>query len=52
MARKRRRTKDWVGPVPYGIGKVKPNHYAEMARIAWRNKDHPLYAMRILRNGV
>ena len=52
MARKRRRTKDWVGPVPYGIGKVKPNHYGEMLRIAWRNKNHPLYAMRILRRGV
>ena len=52
MARKRRRTKDWVGPIPYGIGKVKPNHYGEMARVAWRNKDHPLFALRILRNGV
>ena len=41
-----------MGPVPYGIGKVKPNHYGEMLRIAWRNKDHPLYAMRILRRGV
>lgn len=52
MARKRRRTKDWVGPVPYGIGKVKPNHYGEMARIAWQNRRHPLYAWRILRKGV
>jgi molybdopterin-dependent oxidoreductase alpha subunit len=41
-----------VGPVPYGIGKVKPNHYLEMARVAWRNKDHPLYAWRILRKGT
>ena len=52
MARKRRRTKDWVGPIPYGIGKVKPNHYTEMARVAWQNRDHPVYAMRILRKGV
>ena len=52
MAAKRRRTKDWVGPVPYGIGKIKPNHYGEMARFAWRNKDHPLYAWRILRKGT
>ncbi len=49
--RKRRRT-HWVGPVPYGIGKVKPNHYLEMARVAWQNKRHPVYAMRILRRGV
>ena len=52
MARKRRRTKDWVGPVPYGIGKIKPNHYGEMARVAWRNRRHPIYALRILRKGV
>ncbi|MGH2830261.1 MAG: FdhF/YdeP family oxidoreductase [Actinomycetota bacterium] len=50
--RVRRRTKDWVGPIPYGIGEVKPNHYGEMARIAWENRDHPLYAWRILRDGV
>jgi molybdopterin-dependent oxidoreductase alpha subunit len=41
-----------VGPVPYGIGKVKPNHYGEMVRVAWRNRRHPVYAMRILRTGV
>jgi molybdopterin-dependent oxidoreductase alpha subunit len=52
VARKRRRTKDWVGPIPYGIGKVKPNHYGEMARVAWANRRHPLYALRILRKGV
>ncbi|HVL33227.1 MAG TPA: FdhF/YdeP family oxidoreductase [Actinomycetota bacterium] len=51
MAR-RRRTKDWVGPIPYGIGQVKPNHYGEMLRVAWENKNHPLYAWRILRDGV
>jgi molybdopterin-dependent oxidoreductase alpha subunit len=47
-----RRTKDWVGPIPYGIGEVKPNHYLEMARVAWENRDHPLKAWRILRDGV
>ncbi|MFY9588598.1 MAG: molybdopterin-dependent oxidoreductase, partial [Actinomycetota bacterium] len=52
MPRKQRRSKHWVGPVPYGIGKVKPNHYGEMARVAWQNRDHPLYALRILRKGV
>lgn len=48
----RRRSTHWVGPVPYGIGKTKPNHYLEMARVAWQNKRHPIYAMRILRRGV
>jgi molybdopterin-dependent oxidoreductase alpha subunit len=50
--RLRRRAKDWVGPIPYGIGQVKPNHYLEMARVAWENRDHPIYAWRILRRGV
>ena len=50
--RKKRRRTHWVGPVPYGIGRVKPNHYLEMARVAWQNKRHPIYAMRILRRGV
>ncbi len=51
-ARWKRRTRDWVGPVPYGLGRTKPNHFAEMARVAWENRDHPLYAWRILRDGV
>jgi molybdopterin-dependent oxidoreductase alpha subunit len=49
---KRGRTKDWVGPIPYGIGKVKPNHYGEMLRAVWQNRRHPLYGWRILRDGV
>lgn len=47
-----RRTKDWVGPIPYGIGQIKPNHYGEMVRAAWANRKHPLYTWRILRDGV
>jgi len=49
---RRKRTKDWVGPIPYGIGEIKPNHFAEMAKVAVENRDHPLYAWRILRDGV
>lgn len=41
-----------MGPVPYGIGKVKPNHYGEMLAVAWANRDHPVKAWRILRDGV
>ena len=48
----RKRTKDWVGPKPYGVGEVKPNHYAEMLRTAWENRRHPWYAWKILRDGV
>jgi molybdopterin-dependent oxidoreductase alpha subunit len=52
VPRARKRTKDWVGPIPYGIGEIKPNHFAEMAKVAMENRDHPLYAWRILRDGT
>jgi molybdopterin-dependent oxidoreductase alpha subunit len=42
----------WVGPIPNGMGLVKPNHYFEMVRTAWENKGRWGYAGRILRNGV
>lgn len=42
----------WVGWKPNGIGEVKPNHYAEMVRTAWDNRDNARYAWRILRKGV
>lgn len=42
----------WVGPLPNGMGLVKPNHYWEMVRAAWENRGRLRYAMRILRRGV
>ncbi|MCA9600684.1 MAG: FdhF/YdeP family oxidoreductase [Myxococcales bacterium] len=38
--------------VPFGIGEIKPHHYAEMLRIALRNAAHPHYAWRVLTEGV
>ena len=38
--------------VPNGINEQKPNHYLEMARVAWKNRDELAYAWRILRDGV
>ncbi|MDD9934320.1 MAG: molybdopterin-dependent oxidoreductase [Myxococcales bacterium] len=38
--------------LPFGIGGQKPKHYREMFRIAWENRRHPAYAMRVLRDGV
>ena len=35
-----------------GIGKQKPHHYREMARVAWENRDQLPFAWRILRDGV
>ncbi len=42
----------WVSLIPNGLGQVKPNHYLEILRVAWENRDRPLYAWRILRDGV
>jgi molybdopterin-dependent oxidoreductase alpha subunit len=42
----------WVGFKPYGIGETKPNHYGEIARTIWENRDNLPYAWRVLRKGV
>src|SRR6202035_4018053 len=42
----------WVGFRPYGVGETKPNHYGEILRIVWANRDNLRYAWRILRRGV
>jgi molybdopterin-dependent oxidoreductase alpha subunit len=42
----------WVSLVPNGFGQVKPNHYLEMAKVVWRNRDQLPYAWRILTKGV
>ena len=36
----------------FGIGRQKPHHYLEMARIAWENRDELPFAWRILNDGV
>lgn len=38
--------------MPNGIGHVKPNHYLDMAKIVWRNRDQLPFAWRILTKGV
>src|SRR5918994_1076272 len=35
-----------------GIGRQKPHHYREMARVAWENRDQLPFAWRILKDGV
>lgn len=42
----------WVSLVPNGVGQVKPNHYAEIVKAAWENRDQLAFAWRILRDGV
>ena len=48
----RRLPRDWAGLAPNGIGQQKPNHYVEMAKVAWRVKGNGKKAWRILSKGV
>jgi len=48
----RRNRTDIAGWMPFGLGQVKPNHFLEMARVLWENRDNLPYAWRILRHGV
>ena len=43
---------NWVSLMPNGVGHVKPNHYLDMAKIVWRNRDQLPFAWRILTKGV
>lgn len=52
MSRRKSHGTKTVGWTPFGIGKDKPNHYLEMAQIAWENRDNAAYAWKILRHGV
>jgi molybdopterin-dependent oxidoreductase alpha subunit len=42
----------WASSVPRDPRERKPNHYFEMARAAWQNRDQLPYAWRILSQGV
>jgi molybdopterin-dependent oxidoreductase alpha subunit len=41
----------WADWKPFGLGEKKPHHFWEIFKTAWQNKNHPLYAWRILNNG-
>ena len=51
-APKRTKRHLWVGFKPYGLGETKPNHYKEVVKTFWDNRDNLPYAWRILRKGV
>jgi len=38
--------------IPFGRGHVKPRHFADMARVAWENRDNVGYAWQVLTRGV
>ena len=41
----------WADWKPFGVGETKPHHFTEIAKTAWENRGHPLYAWRILNKG-
>src|SRR3979411_2073246 len=36
----------------FGLGRQKPQHYREMLKVAWENRDQLPFAWRILNDGV
>ena len=52
MSKARWNPAQWASLSPNGLGHTKPNHYLEMAKIVWRNRDQLPYAWRILSRGV
>src|SRR5690606_7822316 len=46
------RPSGWVSLRPNGVGLQKPRHYRDMAKVAWRNRAHPKYALDVLTKGV
>ncbi len=42
----------WASLIPRNPTLRKPNHYAEMIRVAWENRDELRYGWKILRHGV
>ncbi len=41
-----------AGWSPFGLGRTKPRHFREMARIVWANRDALGYAWKVLSKGV
>ena len=40
-----------VSLVPYGLNEQHPNHYKDILKVVWDNRDRLPYALRILRDG-
>lgn len=38
--------------VPFGVGQVKPQHFRDMAKIVWQNRDNLGYAWQVISKGV
>ena len=38
--------------MPFGVGQVKPQHFRDMGKIVWENRDNLGYAWKVLSKGV
>lgn len=38
--------------VPFGLGQTKPQHFRDMMKIIWKNRDNLGYAWKVLSKGV
>ncbi len=45
----RRKLRDFI---PFGFGAVKPQHFRDMGRIVWENRDNLGYAWKVITRGV
>ena len=41
-----------LAAVPFGLGRTKPHHFRDMAKVAWANRDNLSYAWKVLSRGV
>src|SRR5437899_9386066 len=41
-----------LATVPFGLGRTKPHHFRDMAKVAWANRDSLAYAWKVLSRGV
>jgi len=44
--------RNWAGLAPNGVGRQKPNHYLEMAKVVGENRQNLPYAWKVLSKGV
>jgi molybdopterin-dependent oxidoreductase alpha subunit len=48
--------RDWKeklrAAVPFGLGQTKPQHFRDMGRIVWKNRDNLPYAWKVISRGV
>lgn len=41
-----------AGWVPFGLGQTKPQHFRDMLRVVWKNRDNLGYAWNVISRGV